>query len=320
MRAVPIALFLGVLVTSVRSAAADRAEYDAPRIGSPADLLPRLPAPFLLPDLSHPFLDVRADGVVAKAVPIDDRAAAPFAAARAEIEGTWFLPRQLYFGALLPYAGAPVLDPEPARGRRDFLGNVEAHARIVFPMPTSLDFGFVLGLVLPTAMFDRNALENRSATALAASIAPSDSVHFLPGRAALRPAADVRILRGPVVLQGRQGIDIVIDTAGIDRVRTAGRLVAHAGILVRRDLEVSVEGSQVYFFTSDDSPEVADPFGERYRVSDDRRYAFTVSPGIRMAFTDIDVGASISTNVGRAFSPAADAIVAGRISLVAHLR
>jgi hypothetical protein len=187
-------------------------------------------------------------------------------------------------------------------------------------MPTSLDFGFVLGLMLPTAAFERGSRENRSATALASSIVPSDSVYYLPGRFAFRPAADVRILRGPLILQGRQGIDIMIDQAGIERVRTASRLLAHVGVLVRRDIEVSVEGSQVYFLTSDDSPEIADPFAERYRFSDDRRYAFTVSPGVRMSFADVDVGASVSTNVGRAFSPAADGFVAARISMVAHLR
>lgn len=302
------------------AASARATDYDPPRFGSRSDLGPRLPSPFLLPDLSHPFLDVYADGIAGSATPDDLGRAVPVTAARLGVEASVFVPRQLYVGLAVPYGGAPGIDPEVGHGRRDFLGNVEAHTRVVFPMPTLLDVGFVLGLVFPTAAFDRSSRENVSAAALASSIVPSDAVHFLPGRFGLRPGADVRILRGPLVVQARQGFDIVIDEGGIERVRTAGRILAHVGVLVRRDVEVSMEGSHIYFFTSDDAPEVGDPFRERYRFSDERRSAFSVGPALRLSFTDVDVGIALATNVGRALSPATDGFVAARLSLVAHLR
>jgi hypothetical protein len=316
---ISVPLFACIVTFTANVRATDAAEYDPPRLGSRADLAPRLPAPFVLPDLSHPFFDVRVDGIVGSVAPSLGNSV-PVAAARAEIEGSVFLRRQLYLGLAVPYGAAPAIDREASGGRRDFLGNAEAHVRVVFPMPTSLDFGFLLGLMLPTAAFDRGSRDNQSASAVAASVTPSDVIHFLPGRFAFRPAADARVLRGPLVVQARQGIDIVIDEAGVDRVRTVGRLLAHVGVLVRRDVEVSMEASQVYFFASDDSPEIADPFAERYRISDDRRSAFTVGPGLRFSFPDLDVGVAASTNVGRAFSPAADGLVAARLSLVAHLQ
>jgi hypothetical protein len=300
--------------------AAASPQYDPPRLGGTADLAPRLPAPFVLPDLSHPSLDARLDAFIGSAAPVDERTSVPIGFARAELEGSAFLPRRLYFGVALPYAAASAVDPEVAHGRRNFLGNAEVHIRAVFPMPTSLDAGFVLGVMLPTATFDRGSRENQSAAALAASVAPSDFIQFLPGRYALRPAADIRILRGPLVIQARQGLDFMIDEAGIDRVRAAGRLLAHVGVLVRRDVEVAMEGTQVYFLTSDDSPTTTDPFLERYRISDDRRSAFTVGPSLRVAFADFDVGLAAVTNFSNAFSPSVDGFIAARFSVVAHLR
>src|SRR5690606_11382998 len=117
----------------------------------------------------------------------------------------------LYLGAVYPLAIA--IPPDGAlskgevgrpAGRRVLPGNVEVTLRAVFPLPTSLEIGFGVGAVLPTATFDRDRAD-RSAALAAASLDPTNVSWFLPGRIALRPAGDLRIRRGALVLQGRHG-------------------------------------------------------------------------------------------------------------------
>jgi hypothetical protein len=138
----------------------------------------------------------------------------------------------------------------------------------------------------------------------------------------MRPAGDLRILRGPFVVQGRHGLDVLIDDAGREAARVAGRFLVHAGLLLRRDLEISMEATQYYFFASDDksagpsSPETV--FADVYRISDDHRSAVTLGPGLRLAYRDVDVGASLITNVGVPLSPVTDHFVALHLSLVGH--
>jgi len=318
------------------SAAAPFKPIDPPQHGAglPA---PRLPAPFVLPELTHPKFDARVDWFLGRLSVRDaDRPSAVqssssiAAIARASVESSIFVPRRVYVGLTYPFAVAMPPDgglsvDENARpsGRRSMLGNVEGHVRAVFPLPTFLEIGFTLAVVAPTATFNRAHRPNRSATDAAASLDPTNQVHFLPGRVALRPAGDLRILRGPLVIQARHGIDILIDDIGIDSVKVAGRLLGHAGLLVRRDLEVSVEASQVYFIASDEkvtgAPGPDTAFAEKYRISDEHRSALTIGPGIRFSYADVDFGAQLITNFGAALSPVTDQFVALRLSIIQHI-
>ncbi len=327
------ALLLGVISLGNPARADDTR---VPRL--PSELpLPRLPAPFVLPELSHPRLDARIDWIVGRMSPQNSaRPSSTIALARVSGETSIFFPRKLYVGFVLPYGAA--LPPDGAvppgyegevrpSGIRSALGNLEAQIRAVFAMPTFLEYGFLLGVVAPTARFDRNFAPNRSATEAAASVEPTDFVHFLPGRVALRPAGDLRILRRSFVFQARQGIDIMIDGKGIERARAAGRLLLHLGYLARPDLELSIEATQIYFFFSDDKVTTAN--GERltvgqaiesqYRINDDRRTAITVGPGLRYALRHFDVGGAIVTNLVGPLASAGDGFVALRLSLIAHV-
>jgi hypothetical protein len=284
-----------------------------------------------MPDLSHPKLSLRMDWFVARIHPeLADRPAAVAAIARPSIEGNVFARRRLFVGASYPFAAALPPDGglapgEMARpgGARAMLGNLEGHLRAVFPLPESLEIGFMLGLVFPTSTFDRTHRPNRSAVDAAASLDPTNYAQFLHDRFALRPGGDLRIVRGALVFQGRHGMDVMIDSQGIERAKIAGRLLGHLGYLLRPDFEVSVEASQIYFFSSDDkvsgptTPERA--FGEKYRISDGRRTAFTIGPALRWALEDVDVGFAIVTNLGDPLSPAAAGFIGLNLSVIGHV-
>jgi hypothetical protein len=310
----------------------DRDRGDRPRLPSMDPTPPRLPAPFVLPDLSHPRFDVRIDQFGGRLAPTaPDRPGSNATITRLSFEGS-VIARRLFVGLAYPFAsglppdgGLAPGESAVASGRRTLFGNVEAHIRSVFPLPTSLEIGFGLGVVAPTATFDRDARANRSAAAAITSFDPTNALHFYPERVGLRPAGDLRIIRGPVVFQGRHGLDIVIDGAGRDSTRLAGRLVAHLGILLghNKAYELSVEASQLYIFGSDEklsgapSPEKA--FLEKYRIDDSRRNAVVFGPGFRYSMRDLDLGATFVTNVNDPFSPVAGRFVAAHVSIIAHL-
>ncbi len=276
---------------------------EAPRFPASVDELsaPRLPPPFVLPELSHSGWDLGVAWLVGLAAPArDDRRTSALGIARASAEGDLGFPRRLYIGGAVPFASA--LAPDGTSGSKTVLGNVELHARVVFPLPSWLAFGAVFGLVLPTARYDRGTAAHEAAMT-AASLEPTDAVQFRPDAVAFRPGMDVRVLRGPFVVQVRQGIDVVLDTSG--RAVTFGRFLGHGGIRVRKDVELSIEGTQLYAFDE--------------RVRDDRRSALTLGPGARLLLGGVDVGAAVVTNVFAPLSPALDHFVAARISLVAHL-
>jgi hypothetical protein len=291
--------------------------------------VPPLPSPFLLPELAHPGIDLRVDGLLGRLVPEgNDRTAAMVSVTRVSVEGSILVPRRLFVGLLYPFASALPPDGglsagEPGRpaGQQLLSGNIEGHLRAVFPLPTSLEIGFGLSVVAPTATTDRDRA-SRSAALAASSLDPTNMTLFLPGRVALRPAGDLRIVRGPLVLQGRHGIDIMIDGLGIESATVAGRLLAHAGWLVSGDLEVSVEASQLYFFASEEKVDGAQSFeqafSEKYRITDRRRSALTIGPGIRYSTREVDVGASLVTNLADPLSPASVGFIGMRLSVIGH--
>jgi hypothetical protein len=329
---------LSTASTVARTAAAD---------DEPVNVLaqPRLPAPLVLPELTHPRNDVALAWTVGRgATDYADRPASSIALVRAWFESSIFSHRRIYAGATWDYASAmppdkgidldDTLPPARTTGLTGGFANVEAHVRGIFPLTEGLAFGFGMGLVLPTSVIGRDG-PSRSAMLAAASLEPTDYIHFQPGRYGIRPWGDLRIVRGPFVFQARQGLDFMIDDAGIERPRTAGRILAHAGFALTRALELSVEATQIYFFfTEEPSPPVDAALPpaervaaerrisvrERYRISDDRRTAFTIGPSLRLSFPTVDLGVGLLTNLFSPLSPALDSFVAARVSLVAHFR
>ncbi len=276
---------------------------ELPRFPASIDELsaPHLPPPFALPELSHPDWDLAVSWLVG--VGTSERADRPTSALgllRLSTEGDVIFPRRFYIGGEAPFAGGPSQDG--SGGTKTLLGNVDIHARVVFPLPSWLAFGAVLGLTLPTAQFDRDTAAAEAALAVAA-LEPTDIVQFKAGTVAFRPAMDMRLLRGPIVIQARQGIDVALDSSG--RAVTVGRLLGHIGVRIRDDFELSLEGTQLYQFDE--------------RVRDDKRTAMTIGPGARLLLRGVDIGAAFVTNFYAPLSPAIEEFVAARISLLVHL-
>lgn len=300
---------LALLAVLLRAPPAAADEPDAAPVGpkpSSIDELsaPRLPAPFIMPDLSHEAWDLGIGWLLGIATARRDGGTSPvLGLARASVEGDIVLPRRFYVGATLPFATALAPDGSTT-GAKTVLGNVEVHARIVFPLPSWLAFGAVFGVAAPTARFDKES-GARAAATLATSLEPTDAVYFQPDAIALRPAMDMRILRGPFIVQARQGVDVVIDGA-TGRTVTTGRFLGHVGVHMNRDLEVSFEVTQIYLF--DD------------KVSDSRRTAITLGPGVRFSLGSVDIGAAVVTSLFAPLSNDIDRFLALRISLVAHLQ
>lgn len=306
---------------------------------------PRLPAPLVLPELTHPRNDFALTWTVGSgSTEYAERPTSAVALVRAWFESSIFARRRVYAGVTWDYASAmppdkgvdldDVLPAPRTTGMTGGFANVEAHVRGIFPLTEGLAFGFGLGGVLPTSVVSRDG-PTRSAMLAAASLEPTDYIHFQPGRYGIRPWGDLRIVRGAFVLQARQGLDFMIDDAGLERARTAGRILVHAGFAVTRTLELSVEATQIYFFFTEEpsapvdealSPEARAAaerrvaVRERYRISDDRRTAFTIGPSLRLSFPNVDFGLGLVSNLFGPLSPALDSIVAARVSLVAHFR
>lgn len=306
---------------------------------------PRLPAPLVLPELTHPRTDFGLAWTVGQgSTSYQDRPTSGIALVRATFESSIFARRRFYAGVTWDYASAMPPDkgidlddtlPAPrTTGLTGGFANVDGHVRGIFPLTEGLAFGFGIGFVLPTSIIERDG-PSRSAMLAAASIEPTDYIHFQPGRYGIRPWGDLRIVRGAFVLQARQGLDFMIDDAGIERARTAGRILGHIGVTLTRALELSLEATQVYFFFTETPSAPVDASlppdqraaaerrvaaRERYRISDDRRTALTVGPSLRLSFPTVDIGIGLVTNLFDPLSPALDSFVAARVSLVAHFR
>ncbi len=299
-RALSLALGLGVAAWP-RPVRAVPSVHDLVQVDEPPT--PRLPTPLSLPELTHGATHVTLTSSVGRARVEDaTRPSSNVGLNRAAVEVLVGPRRRYYLGAVVPFGGA--LPPDGSGGAKFLVGNVEAHARVVFPLPTLLAFGAQLGVVAPTALWDRNGAAG-SAGRTAASLEPTDTWHFSPGVVALRPAFDMRLLRAPFVFQVRQGLDVVIDSSGSERAQTAGRLLAYAGVLVSRRVAFSIEASQLYLFSA--------------QQPDASRAAFMVAPGVRLALGSVDVGAALVSSLFSPLVPSVEQLLALRLSLVFRL-
>lgn len=294
---------------------------------------PRTPAPFILPELAHDRLDVALDWFYASMAnnPGVLRHFTPASMIRLASEANVLIPRRLFLGlsypvgfAMPPDGGLAAGEAGTPIGMSPLAGNLEAHIRAVFPMPTDLEIGFLLDVATPTATFDRNGRGERSAAAAISTLDPASYVDFLPGRVVLRPAGDLRITRGPLLFQGRHGLDVIIDDSGAQSVLVAGRLLAHFGYVIYPSLEFSVEAQQYYFFTADPkaTPPSATPgqvFNETYRIKDGSRSALTIGPALRASTKNFDYGVALTTNIADPLSPVIDRMLGIRFSIISHL-
>lgn len=292
---------VALALASPRVAAAAPSVHDLVTVDDPKT--PRLPTPLSLPELTHAGTHVTLTSAIGRARLADPtRAASVVGLHRAAVEALVGPRRRFYLGAVIPFGGA--LPPDGSGGARFLPGNLEARARVVFPLPTLLAFGAELGVIAPTATWDRHGAAG-AVGRTAGALEPTDTWHFAPGLVGLRPAFEMRLLRAPFVFHVRQGVDVLVDSSGADRVRTAGRILAYAGVLVTRRVAFSLEASQLYLFSADQP--------------DARRTAIMVAPGARLAFGSVDVGAALESSLFSPLAPSVEQLLALRLSLVFRL-
>jgi hypothetical protein len=288
-----------------------RADLLQAAAGVPVDVpdqpstLPPPPPSSALPDFAHSLTEIRLDGAMTNASSSSRSGqGTPIGLLYASAEAPVGSLSRFYVGGRVPLAVAAT----SGGGTKSVAGNLEGEVRLVFPLPISLAFGASLGVTVPTALFDRGTSAQEAAAA-AASLDPTELSLFTPHGLAFRPAFDVRVLRGPVVLQLRDGADLLVDTTR-ESFGAAGRIVAHVGAMPISNLELSVEATQIYFFTN------GDVFG--IDVSDAKRTALTLGPFARLAFHEIDVGVGAITNLQAPLAARLDRFIALRLSIVAH--
>jgi hypothetical protein len=262
------------------------------------------PPPSNLPHLAHGGADASLDGLVTTARSASGDASIGLLLASAE--APFGALQRLYLGGRLPLAAAVT---RSGAGTRSVAGNLELGARVVFPMPAWLAFGGGLGFVLPTARFDHDSPAEEAA-ALAASLEPTEIALLAPKAIGVRPTIDLRLLRGPIVVQLRDGVDMVFDTGRRWQLGAAGRLVAHVGAVLLERFELSLEASQIYFFTK------GDLFG--VDVSDGKRTALTFGPFARVGLGAVDLGVGAVGNIQSPLATGIDRFVALRIALMVH--
>lgn len=264
---------------------------------------PSLPRPFVMQELSHAANEASLDWTIATAIPEDAaRSARQIGLMRPTYETRIGTLRRFYFGITVPVVFAA---PEAsARTTKTVLGNVEAHARLVFPTPGWLAFGASLGLVAPTGFWGTGDDAKQAAEA-GLMLEPIELPQFVPHAISFRPSFDIRLLKGPLVVQVRDGFDFLVDASGENHATTSGRLAAHAGVLVRHNVEVGAEATQLYLFSGD--------------VHDGDRTTITVGPTVRWTVRRFDLGLAGTTNLYAPIESGTTRFWSMRFSVVFHL-
>lgn len=181
------------------------------------------------------------------------------------------------------------------RGRAVLYGNPELWARAATTHRSGLSAGGGLGLVVPLP----RDLSTDSEVVLDSIrvIRPWDTSYFSSDVGALRPFLDARLHLTPFALQLRQGLDLLYDLSSA-RTDILARLGVGAGYEPLAWLNLSLELWQTYSVTAE--------------VPDDRRAAFTLSPGLRFRTGPLSPGVSVLFPVNTPLEGIADAFFAVR--------
>ncbi len=184
------------------------------------------------------------------------------------------------------------------------VSNPELWGRALWASQAGLAYGGGLAIVPPLIGRDTSA-DSASVRDTIRVVRPWDYPQFAGRVIAFRPFFDVRGLDGPVILQLRQGIDIVRHV-GDDAIGAATTLTSrttfYIGYRPMADLGIGLELWEVYFIKS---PE----------VRDDQRAVFAVSPSIRWMSRLLQPAASLVFPIDRPLLDSAKGYWAIRLTL-----
>jgi hypothetical protein len=241
--------------------------------------LPVAPRPPTLPELTHPDLEATFESTIGVLSPNGGGANVVTYVQRIGLEypvaaRRWFLGANYELAAGEPPGGGSV----KVAG-----GNVEIYGRTVWATRTGLAFGGGIGLTAPIADFGQNGDAGRIATA-AATLRPWDLRFFEEGYLTVHPFLDVRDVDGPFVVQFREGLDLLLDTAQFPTFGVAAVSALYIGYRFPL-IGAGVEAFEYYLLKWDD-------------IADERRASFVISPNVRLMTPYVQPAISAFTNIG----------------------
>ncbi len=243
------------------------------------------PAPPTLPALTHRAPSASFELTLAQIRPADSSGIAAPGSAYAwfthmSLEAP-FVARAWYAGIAEDVADAAVPHTASAPAAHGLvLGNPELWVRGTWSSDLGLASGGVLGVVLPIP----RRLDESDATILRTvrAVRPWDLAYFEDFSLTFRPSFDIRHVRGPLMLQLRQGVDWSIalrERAARDDQALVGRTTFYVGYRLAPPIGVGLELWEVYALTES--------------LRDDRRAALAVSPHVRFMLGRIQPALSL---------------------------
>jgi hypothetical protein len=283
---------LALRVLAFPSAA--RADEDV--FDDPYDI-PNAPRPPTLPELTHQDLTATLETTAGTILPNPGQAATHGYVQRLGVEVPVAL-RRWFVG----------LDYEVAAGDAEGAfrvvgGNVQLQGRTVWATRTGLAFGGGFALGLPTATASSTDPGPSGQVALhAASLRPWDVSFFEIDSWGLRPYVDLRALDGPLVVQFRQGIDLMVSTGSFDTQALFGFAGVYFGWQATPYVAAGLEVFEAYAINV---PNVVD--GARATVM--------ASPNVRLVLPWVEPAISAFTTIGTPLQGAIQQIWGFRLAL-----
>lgn len=250
--------------------------------------LPDAPAPPSLPDLTHrglaasfsvAFASIDPAVVDASTAKEPERVGATIETVETELA---VANRRWYIGMGNSFAQGSTLAGEQGTQR---VGNPEIWGRALWASQAGLAYGGGISFVLPILSFAR---EPGSAASAMRAVQPWEYPRFAGRTLAIRPFFDVRIVDNSILLQLRQGLDVMraLDRSALPNITLAGRTTLYMGYRPSIPLGIGLEFSEVYLL-------------QAAGIADDERTVLTVSPSIRWMFSLLQPSVSGLWPIGR---------------------
>jgi hypothetical protein len=266
-----------------------------------ARLLPDAPRPTMMPEVTHPDGEVSLEQTTGSVTPrgSDSVGHLPVQVTRIAAEQP-IVSRLVFVGAAYEAAYGNPTSPQASKW---IGGNFEVNARAVWATKTGLAFGAGLGVMLPTAQFNRGSNVNDLAQA-AIALRPWDYAFFAQGNLALRPSIDIRYIVGPLVFQAREIMDGTFDIEQKNDFEVDIISTFYVAVRPRKDIALGVEIGELYRVSANNVP-------------DDERADFTIAPTFRLILPRLQPALAVMTNAGDPYYLGANRIWAVKSTLTA---
>jgi hypothetical protein len=195
----------------------------------------------------------------------------------------------------------------PGVGSSIFPSSPELWVRGIWTSSQGLSSGGGLGLVVPAPHDLSDSAQKELSTIRVAR--PWDDPLYASVTLTLRPWFDIRHVAGRVILQLRQGLDMAFDLGQPSKLTKGADFTAigcfYAGVRATPWLGVGVELWESYAITAE--------------ITDDKRAAFALSPGVRLILPGFEPAFSVLFPVSTPLRGQASSYFAARMNLAFNL-